>query len=70
VIEVKILLPEVTKTADDRDIPIAHREVIGNKAELIARSRSMFVIDPPMLIALAALISSLSAFVWSVRRKP
>jgi hypothetical protein len=33
-------------------------------------SRLMLVLDPSMLIALAALISSLSAFVWSVRRKP
>jgi hypothetical protein len=30
----------------------------------------MVVLDPALLIALAALISSLSAFVWSVRRKP
>lgn len=30
----------------------------------------MLMLDPAMLIALAALISSLSAFVWSVRRKP
>jgi hypothetical protein len=30
----------------------------------------MMVLDPPMLIAVAALISSLSAFVWAVRRKP
>jgi hypothetical protein len=30
----------------------------------------MFLVDPPLLIALAALISSLSAFVWAVRRKP
>lgn len=30
----------------------------------------MLIIDPALLIALAALISSLSAFVWSVRRKP
>lgn len=30
----------------------------------------MLVIDPSLLIALAALIGSLSAFVWSVRRKP
>ena len=30
----------------------------------------MFVVDPPHLIGLAALISSLSAFVWAVRRKP
>ena len=33
-------------------------------------SRLMFVIDPAMLIALAALVSSLSALVWAVRRKP
>jgi hypothetical protein len=30
----------------------------------------MLILDPSFLIALAALISSLSAFVWSVRRKP
>jgi len=30
----------------------------------------MLVLDPALLIALAALISRLSAFVWSVRRKP
>lgn len=30
----------------------------------------MLVIDPSFLVALAALISSLSAFVWAVRRKP
>ena len=30
----------------------------------------IFVLDPPMLIAVATLIGSLSAFVWAVRRKP
>jgi hypothetical protein len=30
----------------------------------------MLMIDPASLIALAALISSLSAFVWAIRRKP
>jgi len=30
----------------------------------------MIILDPPFLIALAALISSISAFIWSVRRKP
>ena len=30
----------------------------------------MLLLDPSTLIALAALISSLSAFVWAVRRKP
>ena len=30
----------------------------------------MLVLDPTFMIALAALISSFSAFVWSVRRKP
>jgi hypothetical protein len=30
----------------------------------------MFILDPAILIAIAALISSLSAFVWAVRRKP
>jgi hypothetical protein len=30
----------------------------------------MIVLDPAFLIALAAFVSSLSAFVWAVRRKP
>ena len=30
----------------------------------------MLVLDPAMMLGLAALISSLSAFVWAVRRKP
>jgi len=30
----------------------------------------MLVLDPAMLIAVAALISSLSALVWALRRKP
>jgi hypothetical protein len=30
----------------------------------------MLVLDPAVLIALAAVISSLSTFIWSVRRKP
>jgi hypothetical protein len=30
----------------------------------------MIVLDPAILIAIAALISSLSAFIWAVRRKP
>jgi hypothetical protein len=30
----------------------------------------MLVLAPSMLIAVAALISSLSAFVWAARRKP
>ena len=30
----------------------------------------MPVLEPAFLIAVAALISSLSAFIWSVRRKP
>ena len=29
----------------------------------------MLVLDPALLIALAAVISSLSAFIWAVRRK-
>lgn len=29
----------------------------------------MLVLTPAMLIALAALISSLSAFIWTLRRK-
>jgi len=30
----------------------------------------MLVLDPALLIAVAAVITSLSAFVWSIRRKP
>ena len=30
----------------------------------------MLVLDAPLVVALAALISSFSAFVWAVRRKP
>ena len=30
----------------------------------------MLVLDPASLVALAALVSSLAAFVWAVRRKP
>jgi hypothetical protein len=30
----------------------------------------MLVLDPFILVALAAVISSLSAFIWAVRRKP
>ena len=30
----------------------------------------MLVLDPAILMAIAALISSLAAFVWAVRRKP
>lgn len=33
-------------------------------------SRFKFVLDPALLIAIAALISSLSALIWAVRRKP
>ena len=30
----------------------------------------MIILDASLLIAIAALISSISAFVWAVRRKP
>jgi hypothetical protein len=30
----------------------------------------MLILDPALMIALAALISSVSAFIWAVRRKP
>lgn len=30
----------------------------------------MFVIDAPILVALSALITSVSALIWSLRRKP
>jgi hypothetical protein len=37
---------------------------------LSSESRVMLVLNPEMMIALAALISSVSAFVWALRRKP
>jgi hypothetical protein len=30
----------------------------------------MLVLDPPLLVGLAAVITSVSAFIWAVRRKP
>lgn len=30
----------------------------------------MVVLDPPTLVALAAVLTSVSALIWSVRRKP
>jgi len=30
----------------------------------------MSILNPALIIAFAALISSLSAFVWAIRRKP
>lgn len=30
----------------------------------------MFVLDAPALLAIAAVITSLSTLIWSVRRKP
>ena len=31
---------------------------------------NMLVLDAPLLLALAAVISSVSALIWAVRRKP
>jgi hypothetical protein len=48
---------------------------MGNK-DLSSRSSAplrrliVLVLDPPALFAIAALISSVSALVWAVRRKP
>ncbi len=30
----------------------------------------MFIVDPPLLISIAALLSAVSAIIWSLRRKP
>jgi hypothetical protein len=30
----------------------------------------MFILDPPAVLALAALITAIATLVWSVRRKP
>ena len=66
----KILLPDIRIPVawDARHFPIATREQIGNMETLGVAQ--MLVLDPSMLVAVAALISSLSAFVWAVRRKP
>ena len=54
-----------------RNFPIAYREQIGNMdAAFSSELRVMLVLNPAIMIALAALISSVSAFVWAVRRKP
>jgi hypothetical protein len=51
----------------DRYFPIDRRKQMMN---MDRRSRAMLILDPAMLIALAAIISSLSAFVWALRRRP
>jgi len=30
----------------------------------------MLILDPPILLALAAIVSSASTLIWSIRRKP
>jgi hypothetical protein len=30
----------------------------------------MLVVDPPLILALSALVTSASALIWSLRRKP
>jgi len=58
---------ETLRNSRNRKFPIDYREQMRNMRR---RSRFMLIIDPAMLIALAAIISSLSALVWAVRRKP
>lgn len=36
----------------------------------IERSRHMVILDAPLLLAAAVLISSLSTVIWSLRRRP
>ena len=60
--------PSVPRNQANRNFPIDYREQIGNiEGDGVA---CMLVLDPSMLLAIAALVSSLSAFVWAVRRKP
>jgi hypothetical protein len=42
---------------------------MGEKKTREVRSREMIVLDGAVLVGLAALITSVSALVWSVRRK-
>ena len=60
----------------DRHFPIASREHVGNKKKPSRcwstgwRRPEVLVLDPAALFAVAALIGSVSALVWAVRRKP
>ena len=71
----KIMLPHGA-TLLTRHFPIAYREQIGNMDKPIRQLRSglrrpeVVVLDPAALFAVAAFISSVSALVWAVRRKP
>ena len=60
---------EQASAHESRHFPIDYREQIGNKERHWSRV-VMLVLDPALLIALAALISSLAAVIWAVRRKP
>ena len=48
----------------DRKLPIVRRKQMRNNGV------AMLILNPAMLIAVAAIITSLSTFVWAVRRKP
>jgi len=62
------LSEDSTATPSHRKFPIAQQEQIGN---IGLRSESlMLVLDPPMIVAVAAVVSSFSALVWALRRKP
>ena len=46
---------------------LSYREQMRNKAW--KRSRAMLVVDASTLLGIAAILTSLSALIWSVRRK-
>ena len=50
----------------NRNLPIAMREQMENSD---LGESLMLDLNPPMLLAIAALISSLSALIWSLRRR-
>lgn len=44
--------------------------MVRSRCPALKRRSGVLVLDPPALLAIAALISSVSALVWAVRRKP
>lgn len=43
---------------------------LGTKSEQAAEESLMLVLDAPSLLGIAAVLTSLSALIWSLRRKP
>ena len=50
--------------------PFSYSEQLVNINGLRDSEAKMSILDPAAVLALAALITALSALIWSVRRKP